>query len=54
MAKFNNIEIPDMENEALPDPIAVVGAGVTRNTLNDALRHTGMHFVVREEINCRK
>jgi len=30
----------------LPDPIAIVGAGVTRTQLNDALRHTGMTFTV--------
>lgn len=29
-----------------PDPMATVGAGVTRNTLNTALRHTGLQFVV--------
>lgn len=30
----------------IDDPIATVGAGVTRKTLNDALRHTGLQFVV--------
>lgn len=29
-----------------PDPIARVGAGVTRSKLNEALRHTGMRFTV--------
>jgi len=33
-------------SSSLPDPIARVGAGVTRMTLNNALRHTGMQFVV--------
>ena len=33
-------------SSSLPDPIARVGAGVTRMTLNSALRHTGMQFVV--------
>jgi D-lactate dehydrogenase (cytochrome) len=33
----------DME---FPDPIARVGAGVTRSKLNEALRHTGMRFTV--------
>ncbi|KAL3941690.1 MAG: hypothetical protein SGBAC_004003 [Bacillariaceae sp.] len=48
MKKFSSIEIPNIEDEIglLPDPIATVGAGVTRNTLNEALRHTGLQFVV--------
>jgi D-lactate dehydrogenase (cytochrome) len=46
MKKFQSIEIPDMNDEVLPDAIATVGAGVTRNTLNNALRHTGLQFVV--------
>lgn len=47
MKHFQNIEIPDMESDVLLlDPIATVGAGVTRNTLNNALRHTGLQFVV--------
>jgi hypothetical protein len=36
----------DSGNESLPDPIAIVGAGVSRKALNEALRHTGMQFVV--------
>lgn len=51
---LQSIEIPDFANATtaddddvtIPDLIAVVGAGVTRKTLNDALRHTGMQFVV--------
>ena len=47
MTNFQDISIPDVQNEsAFPDPIATVGAGVTRNTLNTALRHTGFHFSV--------
>ncbi|CAJ1962909.1 unnamed protein product [Cylindrotheca closterium] len=46
MKNFVNMEIPNMEDDLLPDPIATVGAGVTRNTLNEALRHTGLQFVV--------
>ena len=56
MNAFQNIVLPgeedyfddDSEQEAalLPDPIAKVGAGVTRKALNEALRHTGMQFVV--------
>lgn len=36
----------DDGTEIFPDPIASVGAGVTRKTLNSALRHTGLQFVV--------
>ena len=49
---FQTIETPsdlaggDESSSMLPDPIARVGAGVTRMTLNNALRHTGMQFVV--------
>ena len=49
MEYFNSIQTPDdlaSDSETLPDPIAIVGAGVTRQTLNEALRHTGMQFVV--------
>jgi D-lactate dehydrogenase (cytochrome) len=47
MGLFQDIEIPDItDSTALPDPIAKVGAGVTRKTLTNALRHTGMQFVV--------
>lgn len=43
---LQSMELPDIINDGWPDPIATVGAGVTRNTLNQALRHTGMQFVV--------
>ena len=46
MAAFSSIEVPDVAGESIPDPVAVVGAGVTRKTLNEALRHTGFQFVV--------
>jgi D-lactate dehydrogenase (cytochrome) len=36
----------DTDTTPWPDMMATVGAGVTRNTLNKALRHTGLHFVV--------
>lgn len=36
----------DAGSGAVSDPIAKVGAGVTRKRLNDELRHTGLHFVV--------
>ena len=37
---LKEIELPDMGGDSLPDPIATVGAGVTRKELNEALRHT--------------
>jgi D-lactate dehydrogenase (cytochrome) len=40
------LEASGGSSSSLPDPIARVGAGVTRMTLNNALRHTGMQFVV--------
>jgi len=43
---LQSINVPDFTSDTIPDPIAVVGAGVTRKTLNEALRHTGMQFVV--------
>lgn len=50
---LNSIQLPSdlssslsSSDDALPDPIARVGAGVTRHTLNQALRHTGLQFVV--------
>jgi D-lactate dehydrogenase (cytochrome) len=43
---LQSIEIPDMTGENLPDQMATVGAGVTRKTLNSALRYTGMQFSV--------
>lgn len=58
MANFSSIVIPDVDGigdgrgdnndqgSDFPDPIAVVGAGVTRKQLNKALRHTGFQFVV--------
>jgi D-lactate dehydrogenase (cytochrome) len=48
MGLFQQMDLPEMngEDDALPDPIATVGAGVTRMTLQNALRHTGMQFVV--------
>jgi D-lactate dehydrogenase (cytochrome) len=45
MAKFNRVEFEESA-DSLPDPIAIVGAGVTRKRLNEELRHTGMQFVV--------
>ena len=41
-----NSDREDKETSLMPDPIASVGAGVTRKALNEALRHTGMQFVV--------
>jgi D-lactate dehydrogenase (cytochrome) len=43
--KFDFIEF-DNNEESLPDAMVCVGAGVTRRKLNEALRHTGMQFVV--------
>ncbi len=39
-------ELSSDDASSIPDPMARVGAGVTRITLNNALRHTGMQFVV--------
>ena len=50
--QLQNIILPgeqqqqEEEQQVIDDPIAVVGAGVTRKALNDALRHTGLQFVV--------
>ena len=48
MRLFQSIEIPDVggSDDDLFDPVATVGAGVTRMALNEALRHTGLQFVV--------
>ena len=43
---LQSMELPDMSSGTWPDPIATVGSGVTRNTLNEALRHSGLQFVV--------
>jgi len=45
MTRMNSLKITENES-GIPNPIAVVGAGITRKQLNEALRHTGMHFVV--------
>lgn len=42
----DNEQVYEESSSTIPDPIARVGAGVTRMTLNNALRHTGMQFVV--------
>jgi hypothetical protein len=34
------------ESSTIPDQMATVGAGLTRKTLNEALRYTGMQFSV--------
>lgn len=44
MAKFDDIDLPD--DSILEDCNIRVGAGVTRQRLNDALRHSGMQFMV--------
>ena len=44
MAKFDDVNIPD--DSTLKDRHVRVGAGVTRLRLNDALRHSGMQFMV--------
>jgi hypothetical protein len=50
MKLFQSMQLPNLvcndEKEDSFDPIATVGAGVTRRTLNNALRHTGLQFVV--------
>lgn len=46
---LQTMELPEMASQSsssLPDPLATVGAGVTRNTLNEALRHSGLQFMV--------
>ena len=45
MRFFQHMDLPNIENDDF-DPIATVGAGVTRMALNKALRHTGLQFVV--------
>ena len=40
MSLFQDMALPDMTGDALPDPVARVGAGVTRKALNRALRET--------------
>jgi hypothetical protein len=48
MTEMNQIlHIPVVNSTStIPDPIAVVQAGVTRSHLNRSLRHTGLQFVV--------
>lgn len=43
MKYFQEMQLPATSDD---DFMATVGAGVTRNTLNQALRHTGLQFVV--------
>eukprot|EP00548_Thalassiothrix_antarctica_P003283 CAMPEP_0194132392 /NCGR_PEP_ID=MMETSP0152-20130528/2877_1 /TAXON_ID=1049557 /ORGANISM="Thalassiothrix antarctica, Strain L6-D1" /LENGTH=489 /DNA_ID=CAMNT_0038827437 /DNA_START=83 /DNA_END=1553 /DNA_ORIENTATION=+ len=45
MAKFDSIELYK-RNDGILDPMAKVGSGVTKNRLNDEVRHSGMQFVV--------
>jgi len=59
MCQFQDIQLPGpaddmstttghttMNGSTLPDPIATAGAGVTRSTLNEALKATGLQFSV--------
>lgn len=39
LCNFQDMDLPDIQGDC-PDPIATVGAGVTRKALNQALRHT--------------
>ncbi|CAB9498511.1 D-lactate dehydrogenase [cytochrome] 1, mitochondrial [Seminavis robusta] len=45
---LQDLQLPDFDtaSDDWPDPMATVGAGVTRKTLNTALRHSGLQFVV--------
>lgn len=52
MTAFQSIQLPEISDAAssssvtVPDLYAVVGAGVTRKQLNQALRHSGLQFSV--------
>jgi len=48
MGKFNSVvdDSSNNNNNELLDPFVTVQAGMTRNALNEHLRHTGMQFMV--------